>query len=67
MKIIVPMTGRGSRLRPHSAMLQIKKNEGENLINTSAVIENSAIISPCFIGKNARIKNSTIGPGVSIG
>ncbi|MFW9964732.1 MAG: sugar phosphate nucleotidyltransferase [Candidatus Sifarchaeia archaeon] len=36
-------------------------------IDESAIIENSEIIEPCFIGKNARIINSTIGPYVSIG
>lgn len=33
----------------------------------SAVIENSLIIQPCFIGENVQISNSKIGPGVSLG
>ncbi|MET3532473.1 nucleotidyltransferase [Chryseobacterium flavum] len=33
----------------------------------SAVIENSLIIPPCFIGENVKISNSKIGPGVSLG
>ncbi|SFZ91401.1 glucose-1-phosphate thymidylyltransferase [Chryseobacterium limigenitum] len=33
----------------------------------SAVIENSLIIQPCFIGENVKISNSKIGPGVSLG
>lgn len=34
---------------------------------TSARIENSLIIEPCFIGENVIIENSKIGPYVSIG
>ncbi|MET3038326.1 sugar phosphate nucleotidyltransferase [Chryseobacterium sp. NRRL B-14859] len=33
----------------------------------SAVIENSLIIPPCFIGENVKISNSKVGPGVSLG
>jgi len=33
----------------------------------SATIENSLIIPPCFIGENAKITNSKIGPYVSLG
>ncbi|WP_294244598.1 sugar phosphate nucleotidyltransferase [uncultured Chryseobacterium sp.] len=33
----------------------------------SAVIENSLIIPPCFIGENVHISNSKVGPGVSLG
>lgn len=33
----------------------------------SAVIENSLIIPPCFIGENVQISNSKVGPGVSLG
>ncbi len=36
-------------------------------IDESAIIENSEIIEPCFIGRDARIINSKIGPYVSIG
>ncbi len=38
-----------------------------NLINDSAQIINSEVISPCFIGANAIIRNSKIGPHVSLG
>ena len=47
--------------------LEIKLNEGLNLRDPSSELINSKIISPCFIGKNVVIKNSTIGPGTSIG
>lgn len=39
----------------------------ESIVAASAVIENSVIIPPVFIGEKAVIINSVIGPGVSIG
>ncbi|MFX1483482.1 MAG: hypothetical protein ACFFCP_09860, partial [Promethearchaeota archaeon] len=36
-------------------------------IDESAIISTSEIIEPCFIGKDAKIKNSRIGPYVSVG
>jgi len=36
-------------------------------IATDLVQENSSIISPCYIGKGVKIKNSVVGPYVSIG
>ena len=49
-------------------MLGFLKADGEEqLIATSAKVENSNIIEPCFIGENVVIKDSTIGPFVSIG
>tara|TARA_B100000941_G_C28435020_1_gene516428 strand:+ start:491 stop:967 length:477 start_codon:yes stop_codon:yes gene_type:complete len=48
-------------------LLEIKLNEGLNLRDPSSELINSKIIPPCFIGKNANIKNSTVGPGTSIG
>lgn len=41
--------------------------ENRNLVHDSAIIENSEIIEPVFIGKGSVIKNSKIGPNVSIG
>lgn len=38
-----------------------------NTISNSSKIEDSEIIKPCFIGANVVIKNSIIGPHVSIG
>ena len=37
------------------------------LVHASAKITNSQIIPPCFIGENACIENSIIGPHVSVG
>ena len=39
----------------------------ENQVAPTAQIANSVLIPPVFIGKNTRIENSIIGPGVSIG
>ena len=49
-------------------MLGFLKADGdEQLVATSAKLENSKIIEPCFIGKNVVLKNSIIGPFVSVG
>jgi glucose-1-phosphate thymidylyltransferase len=47
-------------------MLEFKKDEN-NLVSTTLKLENSEIIAPCFIGENVVLKNSKIGPHVSIG
>jgi glucose-1-phosphate thymidylyltransferase len=39
----------------------------KNLVSSHIIIENSQIIEPSFIGRNANIKNSIIGPFASIG
>lgn len=39
----------------------------EKLVSDSATIENSHIIEPCYIGEGAVIRNSTVGPNVSVG
>lgn len=41
--------------------------DDEELVSTKATIENSEIIEPCFIAEGAVIKNSKIGPLVSVG
>lgn len=43
------------------------KDGNEQLIHTSAILENTTVLEPCFIGPNVKIQNSTIGPYVSIG
>ncbi len=47
-------------------ILELKK-DNEKLIDKSAVIKNSNVIHPCYIGKNVFIENSVIGPYASIG
>ena len=46
-------------------MLEI--HQSNDLIASSAEIENSVIIKPCFIGEQAIIRNAVIGPYVSVG
>ena len=48
-------------------MLGFLEKDGENMISTSVKKENANIIEPCFIGENVVLKNTTVGPFVSIG
>jgi len=45
----------------------LKDDNEEQLVAASAILENSTIIEPCFIGENVVLKDATIGPFVSIG
>ncbi len=42
-------------------------NKDKDWVDPTVEIENSVIISPCYIGRNTVIVNSVIGPHVSIG
>ena len=48
-------------------MLGFLESDGENLIADSVQRENANIIDPCFIGENVVLKNTTVGPFVSVG
>ena len=48
-------------------MLGFLEEDGEDLIAESVKKENATIIEPCFIGENVVLKNTTVGPFVSIG
>ncbi|MCB0374056.1 MAG: nucleotidyltransferase, partial [Muricauda sp.] len=48
-------------------MLGFLEREGENMVSNSVQQENANIIEPCFIGENVVLKNTTVGPYVSIG
>jgi glucose-1-phosphate thymidylyltransferase len=52
-------------LHSNERMLEIHRDNG--LLSPNAVIENSVIIPPCFIGQHAVIRNAVIGPYVSVG
>jgi glucose-1-phosphate thymidylyltransferase len=54
-----------STVYTNGRILEIKK-DSEDLIATSAKIENSTIIAPCFIGENVVVRNSVVGPNVSL-
>ena len=48
-------------------MLNFLEKDGEGLIANSVKKENANIVEPCFIGENVVLKNTTVGPYVSIG
>lgn len=52
-------------LHTNERILELNK-ETEELISPSAVIENTTIVQPCYIGAGVQLKNSVIGPYVSI-
>ncbi len=54
-------------LKTNSKVLELLEKEGKEMIHSSAILENTTIIPPCFIGSKAHLKNVTLGPGVSVG
>lgn len=48
-------------------VLEFDRARDRKMISKTAVIHNSIIISPCFLGDDVVIKNSVVGPHVSIG
>lgn len=55
-------------IETNQRMLGFLKDDGdEQLVADSVKLENSTIIEPCFIGENVVLKNTTVGPFVSIG
>jgi glucose-1-phosphate thymidylyltransferase len=57
---------KGNVVYTNQRILEIKAGQ-ESLVSPDAVIENSIIMEPCYIGPKAHIKNSVVGPHVSIG
>ena len=47
--------------------LEYLKERGELLVSPSAIIINSVLIEPVYVGENAVITNSVVGPHVSLG
>jgi len=55
-------------IETNQRMLGFLQADGEEqLLASSAKLENANIIEPCFVGENVVLKNTTIGPFVSIG
>ena len=55
-------------IETNQRMLGFLKADGdEQLVASSAKLKNSKIIEPCYIGENVVLKNTTVGPFVSIG
>ncbi|MCK0161158.1 sugar phosphate nucleotidyltransferase [Allomuricauda sp. F6463D] len=48
-------------------MLGFLDKEGEQMIAKTVKQENANIVEPCFIGENVELKNTTVGPYVSVG
>ena len=51
----------------NTKVLRFSKEEHEELISKSVVLDNAEIIEPCYIGNNVVLRNSTVGPNVSLG
>jgi glucose-1-phosphate thymidylyltransferase len=51
----------------NSRMLQFLHQDGEHLVSDKALLQNSTVIAPCFIGDDVQLINSTVGPNVSLG
>ena len=51
----------------NSRMLAFLHADGVELVAKSVVNESSTIVEPCFIGEGVILKNSTVGPNVSLG
>lgn len=54
-------------LETNSKMLGFLSQDNEVLVDPSVSLENSEIIEPCYIGKGTVLRNTTVGPFVSIG
>jgi len=54
-------------IKTNTSILNYAKAEGHDLVAKNVVLENSEIIQPCFIGDNVVLRNSVIGPNVSLG
>lgn len=57
---------KNATVETNTKILEYEK-DAMSVYPASAIIENSLIIEPCFIGENVKIVNSKIGPGVSLG
>jgi glucose-1-phosphate thymidylyltransferase len=51
----------------HTNQRILEYHKNDELVCSSSTTENSIIIPPCYIGENVKIKNSIIGPHVSVG
>jgi glucose-1-phosphate thymidylyltransferase len=45
----------------------LEMNNGKNMVSADVKLESSIIIEPCYVGKGVLIKNTIIGPYVSVG
>ena len=54
-------------IETNTSVLKFAQQDGENLVATDIILENSKVIQPCYIGKNVKLINTTLGPNVSLG
>jgi glucose-1-phosphate thymidylyltransferase len=54
-------------IKTNTSILKYANEDGDKLISSNVKLENSKIIEPCYIGDNVVLKNSVIGPNVSLG
>lgn len=55
-------------IETNQRMLGFLNDDGEEqLVASSVKLDNASIIKPCFLGENVTLKNTTVGPYVSIG
>jgi len=47
-------------------IMNIKQAAGESFQAASAIVEQSVIIQPCYLGEDVVVRNSVIGPNVSL-
>ena len=51
----------------HSNQRVLEFNKDTNMVAASVVLDNATVLQPCFVGEGAIIRNSIIGPYVSVG
>lgn len=54
-------------VQTNGRVLEFLQEEDENLISESVEFNNATVIPPCYIGENVVLKDTTIGPNVSVG
>jgi len=54
-------------LDTNTQMLKILEQENQAMVAPDVVLENSQLIPPCYIGEGVVIKDSTVGPYVTLG
>src|SRR5699024_10768800 len=54
-------------VQTNGRILEFLQEEDENLISESVEFNNATVIPPCYIGENVVLKDTTIGPNVSVG
>lgn len=49
-----------------NARILFHKQDQENLVSDTAVLEHAVVIPPCYIGPGVEVKNAVVGPYVSL-